>query len=569
MKRFLPFLFLAISNGLWCQCALCEPDLECISADGFPAICPFEAPIGYTGEFYEHTLTFYIPTEVEDPGSGILATLLNVTFTSVSGMPYGLEFTLNDDDGIYYPSQGENHGCATICGTPLIQGTYNVLITVDILATAFGFELTQVQSFPYTLIIEPGEGGTSSFTFDNPAACGGLEVNYEATIAAPEPAVTSYDWDFGNGQTSTEMNPGTITYDSPGQYETILTTTVANYQLSSVSVSNLSLNWDGDVDDFFSAPADPYFVITDGNSTAIYTSSVQDNTTNTSWTDINIGLATPPYSIQFFDEDDISDDDDLGIAVVNITEGSNTFDIGNGTVGSITISLVPTTEITDTAVVNVFPFPDATYTLIGNSLVFDNPELTGFLWYINGIATDNFTNTIALTAGGEYYCVVSNEYGCSQMSEIYLYCPELTVMVDELAQEVFIEDIYETYQWYFNGLEVDGATLSYLSGIMPGNYAVEVTTTYGCTTLSEVLTYTVGLEEENKEEILVYPNPFSSQISFVGKANSEVRIWDITGKMMAKFTLNSSGSTLYNFDNFPSGTYIAEVAGRRISLVKL
>lgn len=569
MKRLLPVFFLALTNGLWSQCPSCDPDLNCISNDGFPTICPLVAPIGYTGEYYEHTLTFFIPAEVIDPGSQIPATLLEVTFTSVSGMPYGLEFTLNDDDGVYHPSDGENHGCATVCGIPLIQGTYNVLITVNILATAFGFEVNQVQSFPYTLIIEPGEGGTSSFTFDNPASCGGLEVNYEATVVAPDPAVTTYDWDFGNGQTSTEMVPGPITYDSPGEYQTILTTTVANYQLSSVSISNLSSNWDGDVDDFFSAPADPYFIITDGNATAIYTSSEQSNTTNTSWADINIGLAAPPYSIQFFDADDISDDDDLGTTTVVINEGTNTFDVGNGTVGSIVITLVPTTVISDTAYVNVFPFPDATYNVVGNTLVFDNPELTGFIWYINDIATDNFTNSIELSEGGEYYCVVSNEYGCSTTSDTYLYCPEITVQVDELAQEVFVDDVYETYQWFYNGLEIDGATLSYVTGITPGNYAVEVTTSYGCTIMSEVLVYTNGIGEKNADEILIYPNPFKSQVSIVGKSNTGVRIWDIAGKQVAQFNLNSTGTTNFNFDNFPSGTYIAEVAGRRISLVKL
>ena len=188
---------------------------------------------------------------------------------------------------------------------------------------------------------------------------------------------------------------------------------------------------------------------------------------------------------------------------------------------------------------------------------------------IDDIATDNFTNSIALSEGGEYYCVVSNEYGCSTTSDTYLYCPEITVQVDELAQEVFVDDVYETYQWFYNGLEIDGATLSYVTGITPGNYAVEVTTSYGCTTMSEVLVYTNGIGEKNADEILIYPNPFKSQVSIVGKGNTGVRIWDITGKQVAQFNLNSTGTTNFNFDNFPSGTYIAEVAGRRISLVKL
>ena len=117
-------------------------------------ICPAIPPNATTGVYYEQVMTFFIPTDVTDPSSGVNATLLQLTITDVSGLPFGLEFTLNDADGIFYPPQGENYGCATICGVPVLPGTYDIVISITALAEAFGFQVTQNDSFVITLIVE-------------------------------------------------------------------------------------------------------------------------------------------------------------------------------------------------------------------------------------------------------------------------------------------------------------------------------------------------------------------------------------------------------------------------------
>ncbi len=560
--------FVHSKNGIT-QCPTCTPDLSCISTDGYPTICPFEAPVATVGEYYEHVLTFYIPAQVVDPESGVTATLIDVTFTSVAGIPYGLAFTLNDADGVYHPSEGENHGCATICGFPLLPGTYTVNITVDILATAFGFEVTQVQNFPYTIVVVPGEGGTDSFVFNNPAACGNLDVTFEATLQAPLPSVTTYNWDFGNGETGTDTIENVL-YDQAGEYEVILTTTISNYALSAVSVSNLSTNGNGDVDEVFSPPADPYFIITDGSNNAIYTSSTVSNSNSTTWSEINIQLQNPPYTVQFFDEDDLSSDDDLGTTTIDITEGTNYFDIGNGTQGTFSVALNPTNIINDTTTVNVFPIPDPNFVVGGTTLYYDNPNLVGFVWSINGIATNNFTNMITLTEGGEYTCQVINEFGCIASSEAYLFCPAIDVQFDLVAQEVYVENIYESYQWYFNGVAIVGATQSYLSNVENGNYAVELITNYGCTTLSEVYTVNVGIEEEILNSLKAYPNPVRDilYLNHDGSVNnSSVIIYDLMGNIVMKSSVDALPHKV-DFRTFASGVYFLELNNHRTRIIK-
>ena len=327
------------------QCADCVADLNCVGIDGFPAVCPEVADIAFTNAYYEEFLTFYIPTQVTDPGSGIDATLLSVEVLSVSGLPFGLEFTLSDADGIFYPSQGENYGCATICGTPLIAGTYDVQIAVAIVAEAFGFELTQNETFPYTIVVEPGEGGTGSFSYNNTAGCGQLSVSYEAILAAPAPSVTTYEWNFGNGETSTIASPNAVQYPGPGTYSCSLTTTISDFHLNAITVSALSDSWGGDIDDVFST-SDTYFTLTNGEGNTVFNSDVIDNNNTPSWTDLNILLSAPPYTLTFFDEDDISSDDNLGNPPLVLEPGSVAFDITSGTMGVFSIALDLTTLVT-------------------------------------------------------------------------------------------------------------------------------------------------------------------------------------------------------------------------------
>jgi hypothetical protein len=140
-------LVVLMHSQAFAQCETCLPDSSCISVDGFPTMCPFTPPDATINEYYTQNITFYLPSQVNDPSSGVNATLLQVTISSVSGLPYGLQFSFNDNDNVFLPSSGENFGCATICGTPIIPGTYQVIISADVLLNALGFETTLQQSF--------------------------------------------------------------------------------------------------------------------------------------------------------------------------------------------------------------------------------------------------------------------------------------------------------------------------------------------------------------------------------------------------------------------------------------
>lgn len=565
-RSLLLLVFLcAIQMSSLGQCAECTADVNCTSADGFPTICPETLPNGTAGEYYEQFLTFYLPADINDPSSGIQATLLQITITSVTGLPFGTTYTLSHPDGIYYPADGDNLGCATICGTPLLPGTYNVLINVTALASAFGFEINQSESFTYTLIIDPGDVATASFTADNAAGCGNLSVNYEALLSGTNSQSTTYDWDFGNGEVSDLANP-TANYDSPGTYTVSLTTTIADYMLQEVNLSNISTNGEGDVDEFFSGPADPYFNLIDGSGASVYTSSVIDDTTTPVWTDLNIPLTTPPYTIEFWDDDTVTSDDALGTNSISMEAGDQNINTGTGTVGTAVVVLNISTSFTDQTEITVFGLPNNTTTASGSTLTCTDPGSNTYVWYYNGIPMDGETNSsVVMTAGGNYYAVITNEFGCSIETEPYLFCPSITPVYDPVAMEVYVDDIYESYQWYYNGLELDGATTFYLVNPALGNYAVEVTTSYGCVIESEVLVIATGVEENaSAVDFVLYPNPATDRIliqSQSGEAIEQIVIYDLKGSVVynREFAQQPIQNTTIDVSNWSDGMYHVQV----------
>ena len=558
------------------QCPTCSPDFTCTSADGFPTVCPAELPAGQAGEYYEQVLTFYLPTNITDPASGIDATLLQITITSVTGLPFGTTYTMNNPDGIYYPAQGENYGCATICGTPLLPGVYDVLINVAAVAEAFGFEVNQNESFTYTLIIEPGDVATGSFTADNIAGCGSLDVTLNALIAGTSNQVTNYAWDLGNGNTSNLANP-VASFDGPGTYTVSLTTTISDYFLNSVTLDNINGNGEGDIDEFFSGPADPYFILQDANGNAVYTSITVDNTTSNFWTDLNIPLTNPPYTIVFWDEDDVTADDNLGSDDIAVQVGDVSFTSGDGTVGSVTINLVESTSVTDATEITVFGVPNGETTVSGNIISANDPSATEFIWAFNGFPIDGEVNSsLTMTGGGTYQCEMINEFGCSAISEPYLYCPSITPEYDPIALEIYVDDIYTSYQWYFNGLEVPGGTTFYLIDPALGNYAVVVTTSYGCEIESEVLTIGVGVDELNSpESLMIYPNPTSDKLNISINENSDshlLSVFNARGEavMLEQFNHVNANQLQIDLSKLSNGIYsvvLTENQSRKVSRV--
>ncbi len=556
LQTILFVLLMGISFYTIAQCPTCSIDSTCVSTDGFPTICPATLPNAMVGEYYEGFLTFYMPPVINDPGSGLTVDLLQITITSVNGLPFGIEYTVNDADNIFYPTQGELYGCATLCGIPILPGTYDVVISVEAIVSALGSEITQYDSFIYTIVVDPGAGGTSTFSYDNAAGCGSLDVQYQATVAGQPGQWTTHTWDFGNGTSSYDSLPAVVHYDAAGVYTCSLTTVISNFQLNDVTLSGVSGNWGGDVDDFFSSPGDPYFTVQDANGNVVYTSTTLSNVSSGSWSGVNVAMTSQGYSITFWDADDVSADDDLGTIIINAAVGSQNFDAGNGTYGNVMVGLDEITNITSTADIQVFESPQTSIVLNDNVISLSNDTLSNYFWYQNGaLITGENGSALTASSSGYYHAVVSNLYGCNYETDSVLYCAPAQITFNNIQQQLSVEDVYQSYQWFYNGIALAGATTYYIINPTDGVYAVEVTNEFGCTLMSN--TWLINGVGEMERECKVFPNPAIDRVMIQGLAqypNGELIIYDVLGQVVFKDKITADQLSI-DLSTWSSGVY--------------
>ena len=431
-----------------------------------------------------------MPASVVDPETEIEATLQEVIVTNISGFPFGVEISLDDEDEIYLPSEGQESGCGTICGTPLIAGEYDILVEVDVVVVAFGLEQTVSQSFSLPLNVLQGTSGNSLFSVDQFAGCGSVDVNPELTLD-PGNGIVTYDWAFGNGGSSDMSDPGTITYDNPGDYDLSLQVQVQQYILTSANIIVLSGGWGGDLDDGFGLlNPDPYFVIYDSDNQLVYTSSAVTDNETPSWDNLSVTLDNAPFTIEFWDSDGtLTDDDYLGQGQLNLSAGTILLE-AEGTTCSFNIELQTTLDITESETISVFDIPSSGINASDDETVLyaDLPNMSSYLWLLEGDTLAVNNDSLSMPDPGLYHLQVTNAFGCESEWASFLLCPsiELTFANGTLiATEGF-----EEYQWEFNGLPLEGETGDSISNPNDGNYSVTGITSSGCSESSEVITVT-------------------------------------------------------------------------------
>ena len=567
----LPLLFSVASLSARAQCEGCVADMNCTVDPPFPTLCPANPPDATSGVYYEADITFWMPVSFTDPGSGFTVDLLQLTITGVSGLPFGLNFTPSEPSGVYYPPVNE-YGCGRICGTPLGQGTYPVLITVLAHVNASGFELDVPQEFTTLVNVLPGSGANTSFSYSPTSGCGSVTSSFQALIDG-SPSPTSYAWNFGNGNTSTSATPPDQTYDTPGDHVITLETTIGGYVLNAVAVTGTNTNWCGDVEEpdvpfvGCTGSPDPYFVLTNGGG-GTFTSSTVDDSNTASWTGLGILLDNPPYSIAFYDEDVVSQNDLLGTYNIPANgEGTYFINVAGGTTGSLQISNEAQQVYMDSDTVTVYALPDVG--LVENDLTgelcVEDEELTSYVWLLDGaVVADANDSCYQPTGPGLWQVVGTNGFGCVDTSNTIVVCP-----VFELVQNgnvLFVPSGYITYSWTLDGLPIAGnEAFIFFQG--DGLYAVTVDAGNGCTITDEYLHDTSGLEEvaDDGSRLGVFPVPNDGNFTVVAEGLSTTTVsldlLDMTGRVVHRQRSVAAQGTLREVVSIdvPSGAYVLRV----------
>ena len=201
-------------------------------------------------------------------------------------------------------------------------------------------------------------------------------------------------------------------------------------------------------------------------------------------------------------------------------------------------------------------------------LVSEQPWITAYNWSVNAepSGTDSLLTLADLSAGSFVVMLVAENALCSEthQEEIDIFPNPLAPEIMQNESELFVENIFENYQWYFEGEVIEGANESaYMPGTNEGLYSVMVFSENGCSSDSETYLYIIsstGSLSQNNISVFPIPSTGVVYIDFGGifAPDSRVLLTDLSGRILMATNIN--GSRLeWNLDQLSGGVYLLQL----------
>ncbi len=435
------------------NCGTCTPDPNCPSSQPSGGLCPETIPDAQVGEAYDESITFYLPEviSVTNPVSTDV-TLMNVDIVELINLPTGLEWSCNNANCNYQPSSNppaSELGCIRFCGTPdVAPGNYTITIRIlaDVYVSEFDLNLDDYeQLYTVELTVLPPSNGIAFNVF---TGCGSIADDLTATQDFNPDQPTEWSWDLGGGQTSSSKSVS-YSYNSPGMYDIILETTVYNYIVTEICVTNITDGYCGDVEEAFCNCGTPVIGVCPDAFISIQGSNLATAPSGTShcWSGLSIPTGGLDLEFTVWDEDEFlpiigSPNDNLGNFTINIANGAGSYNFGNGNAsGNVMIGTVLSSTTLDTLTVTVYEVPEEPMVDVnGTQLSVTNNNGYDIQWYLDGnpISGAEGENYEA-TSNGDYTVEFTNGDGCSSISQAVTVS---TVSVKDLGGVATLSDIY-------------------------------------------------------------------------------------------------------------------------------
>ena len=129
----------------------------------------------------------------------------------------------------------------------------------------------------------------------------------------------------------------------------------------------------------------------------------------------------------------------------------------------------------------------------------------------------------------------------------------------------FVSTTATTYQWYYNGGIITGATNQSYTPTQNGTYTVEITDTSGCSAIAENYNLVnVGISAiENEGFFSISPNPANEILSIKfplqnTKTASRYMVYNTIGQMLMNGSF-AKEETIINISSLAKGLYILKV----------
>lgn len=430
------------------------------------------------------TITIQIvPPPTADASADVLSICEGetITFTNSSSSS-ATDFEWNFDDGtppVYSGNSTVGHVFAN-------EGTYNVRLIASV--GGVGGSCADTAYVPITVLPAP----EAVIVVDNTAECDTLTALFTDNSLG---TISSWSWDFGNGNTSTAQNPPAQSYTSPGNYNVTLT----------VEAPNLCKNTDTQIVTVYDSPVADFMV-----------DDVCIGSTG-SFLDLSTHAGGDPITSWFWNFGDGNTSTDAN--------ASHAYTVS----GTYTVSLtVETATCTDTKSLNINVqnapvasfVPDVASGCAPLEVNFTNFSAGGntYTWIFgdgSGSAVENATHTFNNFGNADSVYTVRliarNTFGCTDTSQT-----TITVHPNAVSQfqtfytpacdadsAIFLNNSINasSYQWNFG----DGSPISTLAN--PKHLFTNTGNTLTNYTITLIANTAFGCADTSTATISVYPQP--------------------------------------------------------------
>ena len=175
----------------------------------------------------------------------------------------------------------------------------------------------------------------------------------------------------------------------------------------------------------------------------------------------------------------------------------------------------------------------------------------------NGLFEVNGSQTLNATLTSPEGCVAQGEWNIDALP-----LPSIAYTVDGLLLTALDGD---SWQWYLNGTPIEGANSSSYSMSAGGAYSVEVTGINGCSAMSGVTNYIVGVIEADVLGIRAYPNPMENELRIDLPTHGiyQIELRDLTGRLISTRS-QCQGSCTLQREGAASGVYQLLIRGEGV-----
>jgi len=162
-----------------------------------------------------------------------------------------------------------------------------------------------------------------------------------------------------------------------------------------------------------------------------------------------------------------------------------------------------------------------------------------YQWTMNGFDIAGATNPTYTATIGSYYTVkVSNGYCARTSSPITITVNTAPVAIIHWnGTQLFSPISFYSYQWYFNGVLIPGATGQYYTPTQAGLYYVMVGNENGCKSLSPNYNLlTLSINSLSTPSLSIYPNPTTGMLQVAAFKEGMLYVYNAMGQLIIQQT---------------------------------